>query len=111
MKPKIFRSKAKTPMMHYYSGKNGFQIPESSMAAKGDVGKQAVMVQEVDPNQLIPKDGVLGFERGSGFEQVTNFTVEVGGYVGDGEGQVIGYILHLLMAMTDPLYEQSNHSR
>ena len=30
-------------------------------------------VEEIDPNKLISKDGVLGFEKGSGFEQVTNF--------------------------------------
>ena len=43
---------------------------------------------EVDANKLIRKNGVLGFEKSSGFEDVTNFDIAVEGYVGDG-GHVI----------------------
>ena len=50
---------------------------------------------EVDANKLIRKNGVLGFEKSSGFEDVTNFDIAVEGYVGDG-GHVIGYFLLLM---------------
>ena len=58
--------------------------------------------KEVDPNKLIQSGNVLGFERPSGFEAVTNFSVEVCGYVGDG-GNVLGYVLRLNLAVVDPL--------
>ena len=63
--------------------------------------------EEVDPNKLIAKDGVLGFEHATGFEQVTNLSIEVGGYVGNGEGHVIGYILQVVMAVMDPFHNES----
>ena len=34
---------------------------------------------DVDPNRLVEKEGCLGYEKSSGFEAVTNFTVSVGG--------------------------------
>ena len=67
-------------------------------------------VEEVDPNKLIDKDGVLGYERGSGFEQVTNFKFVVDGYVGDGDGHVMGYILRVVLAVRDPLQSNNNAS-
>jgi hypothetical protein len=68
-------------------------------------------VVEVDPNKLISKDGVLGFERGSGFEPVTNFDVEVAGYVGDGEGNVVGCIFKIILAVLDPLSNTNRNDR
>jgi hypothetical protein len=68
-------------------------------------------VEEIDPNKLVSKDGVLGFEKGSGFEQVTNFNVEIDGYVGDGEGNVIGYIIRVVLAVVDPLLSITRTSR
>ena len=56
---------------------------------------------EVDANKLIRKNGVLGFEKSSGFEDVTNFDIAVEGYVGDG-GHVIGYFLLLEIKVRDP---------
>ena len=54
--------------------------------------------REVDPNRLVEKEGCLGFEKSSGFEAVTNFTVTVGGYVvDDGEDVPMGYILKVEM--------------
>jgi hypothetical protein len=68
-------------------------------------------VEEIDPNKLVSKDGALGFEKGSGFEQVTNFNVEIDGYVGDGEGNVIGYIIRVVLAVVDPLLSITRTSR
>ena len=59
-------------------------------------------VEEIDPCKLIRKDGVLGFERAKEFEAVTNFDIEVSGYVGH-EGHITGYIINLRLAVTDPL--------
>ena len=56
---------------------------------------------EVDSSRLVRKDGVLGFEKSSGFEAMTNFDISVDGYVGDG-GHVIGYFLSIETAVTDP---------
>lgn len=60
---------------------------------------------EVDPNKLtVNSEGnALGFEKLGGFEEVTNFSLEVSGYVGDGRGNVIGYILSVVLAVVDPL--------
>lgn len=38
---------------------------------------------EIDPSKLILNE--------AGFEEMTNFAVEVAGYVGDGKGTVVGY--------------------
>lgn len=65
---------------------------------------------EIDPNKLIRKNDVLGFEKPSGFEEVTNFDVSVFGYVADG-GLIIGHILEIKIAVTDPLQENVNSSR
>ncbi len=48
------------------------------------------------------KNSVLGFEQAKDFEEVTNFDIEVCGYIGDG-GHVLGYVLQLVIAVTDPL--------
>ena len=65
---------------------------------------------EIDPNKLITNEGVLGFERGSGFEPMTNFDVMVVGYVGNDEGNVVGYILKIVMAVSDPLCQRRDGS-
>ena len=67
-------------------------------------------IEEIDPNKLIVKNEVLGFEKPSGFEQVTNFNFEVCGYVGDGEGNVVGYIVRVLLAVQDPLQVKNKSS-
>ncbi|XP_028409953.1 uncharacterized protein LOC114532610 [Dendronephthya gigantea] len=64
--------------------------------------------EEVDPNKLISKNGVLGYERTNGFEEITNFDVKVDGYVGDGEGSVIGYIIRIILAVRDPFISADN---
>lgn len=73
-------------------------------------GIDDALVEEIDPNKLILKGGVLGFEKASGFEQVTNFDIQVAGYVGDGVGNVVGYILRVLMAVVDPLLSERSAS-
>ena len=47
---------------------------------------------QVDPNRLYMnrQGNTLGFHRAHGFEEVTNFSVEVAGYVGDGLGMSSG---------------------
>ena len=67
--------------------------------------------EEIDPNRLISKDGVLGYERQGGFEQITNFDLNIDGYVGDGEGSVIGYIIRIVFAVKDPLAANDVSSR
>jgi hypothetical protein len=59
---------------------------------------------EIDPNKLTLNEAgtALGFEKPSGFEEMTNFGVEVAGYVGDGKGTVVGYILKINPAVVDP---------
>lgn len=81
---------------------------ETTEGQKGITREDGVL--EVDPNQLVRKDGILGFERGSRFEEVTNFDIEVAGYVGD-HGHVIGYILLVVIAVTDPLDAAVNASK
>lgn len=44
------------------------------------------------------------------FEEVTNFDIEVCGYVGFG-GHVLGYVLQLLIAVIDPLDPTSTNSK
>ena len=68
-------------------------------------------IEEIDPNRLIARNGVLGYERGSGFEQITNFDLTVDGYVGDGQGHVIGYIIRVVFAVLDPLTTNGVSSR
>lgn len=60
---------------------------------------------QVDPNKLVlnSEGNALGFEKVGGFEEVTNFSLKVGGYVGDGCGNVIGYVLDIILAVVDPL--------
>ena len=65
---------------------------------------------DIDPNKLIKKNNVLGFEKPSGFEEVTNFDVRVCGYVADG-GLIMGHILEVKLAITDPLQDNVNSSR
>ena len=66
---------------------------------KGDEANSHAV--EVDSNKLIRKNGVLGFEKSSGFEDVTNFDIAVESYVGDG-GHIIGYFLSLEINVRDP---------
>lgn len=69
--------------------------------------------QQIDPYKLVegpsPSGGnaVLGFEKGTGFEPITNFIIDVCGYVGDG-GHVLCYVLSLDLAVSDPLDTRSH---
>lgn len=65
---------------------------------------------EVDPYKLLRKNGVLGFERAKDFEEVTNFDIEVCGYVGY-RGHILGYVLKLMIAVTDPLDQTARSSK
>lgn len=78
---------------------------EDAAARIGDQGNTHAV--EVDANKLIRKNGVLGFEKSSGFEDVTNFDIAVEGYVGDG-GHVIGYFLSLEINVRDPQAASEN---
>ena len=79
------------------------RILEMSQSVAEDQGTDGSTA--VDPNKLyLNRDGnALGFERDHGVEEVTNFSVEVAGYVEDGQGHVIGYILQIILAVVDPL--------
>ena len=69
--------------------------------ARGEQANGRPVTVEVDSSKLVRKEGVLGFEKSSGFECMTNFDVSVEGYVGDG-GHVIGYFLSIEIAVSDP---------
>jgi len=80
-------------------------IPAPSGAQAGRDG-----VTEVDPYKLLRKKGVLGFERAKDFEEVTNFDIEVGGYVGY-HGHILGYVLKLMIPVTDSLDQTARSSK
>lgn len=65
---------------------------------------------DIDPNKLMKKNNVLGFEKPLSFEEVTNFDVCVCGYVAD-VGLIMGCILEVKLAITDPLQDNVNSSR
>ena len=44
--------------------------------------------RKVDPNQLVERDFSLGYEKSSGFEEVTNFKTSVASYVSE-EGYIL----------------------
>ena len=69
------------------------------------------MAVQVDPNRLTLNAAgkALGFEKPGGFEEVTNFSLSVSGYVGDGHGNVTGYILGIDLAVIDPLNPSSEN--
>ena len=67
-------------------------------------------VTEVDPYKLVKKNGVLGFEWAKDFKEVTNFDIEVCRYVGY-RGRVLGYVLKLMIAVTDPLDQTERSSK
>lgn len=75
-----------------------------------DVPTREEGASEIDPNKLIKKNDVLGFEKLTGFEEVTNFNVSMYGYVVDG-GLIMGHILAIKIAITDPLQDNVNSSR
>ena len=72
-------------------------------------GQTGTPTVEVDSSKLVKKDGVLGFEKSSGFEGMTNFDISVEGYVGEG-GHVIGYFLSIHTAVLDPQADGSSRS-
>ena len=68
-------------------------------------------IKEIDPNRLIARNRVLRYKRGSGFEQITNFDLTIDGYVGDGQGHVIGYKIRVVFAVLDLLMTNCVSSR
>ena len=78
--------------------------------AEASVPTREEGASEIDPNKLIKKNNVLGFEKPSGFEEVTNFDISVCGYVAD-DGLIMGHILEIKIAITDPLQENVDSSR
>lgn len=63
---------------------------------------------EVDPKKLVTKDRSIGYERADGFLGMTNFKVEISGYVADGTGVVMGYLAQVeLEIMDDDASEES----
>ena len=48
---------------------------------------------EVDPQKLISKNGVIGYEKPDGFQAMTNFDVLITGFVAELSEAVIGYLL------------------
>ena len=82
------------------------------MAANADanVPTREEGASEIDPNKLIQKNNVLGFEKPPGFEEVTNFDISICGYEAD-NGLIIGHILEIKIAITDLLQENVDSSR
>ena len=74
---------------------------DNAANARGEQANGRPLTMEVDSSRLMRKDGVLGFEKPSGFEGMTDFDISVEGYVGDG-GHVIGYFLSIDIAVSDP---------
>ena len=63
---------------------------------------------EVDPKKLVTKDRSISYERADGFLEMTNFKVEISGYVANGTGVVMGYLAQVeLEIMDDDAYEES----
>ena len=60
---------------------------------------------ENDPNKLVLNEAgnALGFQKLSGFDEMTNFAVKVA-YVRDSKSTVVGYILNINPAVVDPLH-------
>lgn len=64
---------------------------------------------EVDQKKLLVRDGSIGYERADGFLEMTNFKVEISGYVADVTGVVIGYLAQVELEIMDN--DASEHSR
>ena len=69
--------------------------------ARGEQANGWPVTVEVDSSALVRKDGVLGFEKSSGFEGMTNCDISVESYVGSG-GHIISYFLSIAIAVSDP---------
>ena len=56
--------------------------------------------------RLVCRNGVIGYEKQNGFVVMTNFSLEVSGYVCE-EGTVIGYLVKLLPSIKDDQMDAS----
>lgn len=57
--------------------------------------------QEIDPKKVKSKNGVIGYEKADGFQEMTNFSIEINGYVADSNGAVIGYLARVQLDIVD----------
>lgn len=57
--------------------------------------------QEIDPKKLKSKNGVIGYEKVDGFQEMTNFSIEINGYVADCNGAVVGYLARVQLDIVD----------
>lgn len=86
------------------SGVSAIPAPSSAQAGRDSA-------TEVDPYNLLGKKGVLGQRlRAKDFEEVNNFDIEVCGYFGY-HGHILGYVLKLMIAVTDPLDQTARSSK
>lgn len=68
----------------------------------GETRKASVPnLPEVDPKKLLARDRSIGYERADGFLEMTNFSVEISGYVADNTGVVIGYLAQVELEIMD----------
>ena len=65
---------------------------ESSLLVTDQTPKASGSNLEIDPKKLMSKNGVIGCEKADGFQEMTNFSIEINGYVADHNGAVIGYL-------------------
>ena len=89
---------------------HGTEIIEYSFSQHCDATPKgsAPNLPEVDPKKLVTKDRSIGYERANGFLEMTNFKVEISGYVADGTGVVMGYLAQMeLEIMDDDASEES----
>ena len=56
---------------------------------------------EVDPKKLLARDRNIVYERADGFLEMTNFKVEISGYVADVTGVVIGHLSQVELEIMD----------
>ena len=56
---------------------------------------------EIDPQKIITKDGVIGYEKPDGFQEMTNFSIDITGYVADDSGTVFGYLAKVHLKIVD----------
>ena len=63
---------------------------------------------EVDPQKLISKNGVIGYEKPDGFQPMTNFDVSIMGFVAESLGAVIGYLAEVRLDIVDDYAENTS---
>ena len=74
---------------------------ESSLLVTDQTPKASGSNLEIDPKKLMSKNGVIGCEKADGFQEMTNFSIEINGYVADHNGAVIGYLARVQLDIVD----------